>query len=161
MRRSASEIIRNLERRIARLENQRTAGFHDYDEDYAYDSSDSYRQPFKDDNFDQAPKYGYAVMSTITASRNKKVLNLAGKKLGCTIMSVKKAKEINMICNGSKVQLKVDRQGDSSFQVFVNGQRVSKAWASWGDIDSHIGGTQRELQTRYVKFLQQEVLPHC
>jgi hypothetical protein len=158
---SASEVIRNLEQRIARLENQRTAGFHDYDEDYAYDSSDSYRQPFKDDYFDQAPKYGYAVMSTITARNDKRVLNQAGKRLGCMITKVKEAKEIHMVCNGSKVQLKVRYPDDNSFQLFVNGKKVGKAWAYWGDIDSHSGGSDRDLQNRYVEFLKENILPHC
>lgn len=161
MRRSASEIIRELESRIARLENK-SAGFHDYDEDYAYDSSDSSRQPFKDDYFDQEDDYGYAAIATITARDDKRVLNQAGKRLGCMITKVKEAKEIHMVCNGSKVLLKVQRSDDSTFVIFVNGKKVSNmASGYWGDIYSHTGGSDRDLQNRYVQFLKEDVLPYC
>jgi hypothetical protein len=58
MRRSASEVIRNLESRIARLENQRTAGYpQGYFDSNMYDAERSYYEDdskiFKDDYFGQ------------------------------------------------------------------------------------------------------------
>ncbi len=58
MRRSASEIIRNLEMRIARLENQRSAGYpQGYFDSNMYDAERSYYEDdskiFKDDYFGQ------------------------------------------------------------------------------------------------------------
>jgi hypothetical protein len=57
MRRSASEIIRNLEKRIAKLENQRSAGYpQGYFDSDMYDAERTYYEPesktFKDDYFD-------------------------------------------------------------------------------------------------------------
>ena len=59
MRRSASEVIRNLESRIARLENQRTAGYpQGYFDSNMYDAERSYYEDdskiFKDDYFDSS-----------------------------------------------------------------------------------------------------------
>jgi hypothetical protein len=159
MRRTASEIIRNLERRIARLENK-SAGFHDYEEDYAYDSSDSYSQPFKDDYYGRPSNY--AEQATVTAKQDKRLLNQAGKRLGCMITKVKEGYQIQMVCKGSDVILSV-KQGDAdTFVVSVNGKTVNKfASGYWGDMDSHTGGSDRELQNRYVEFLQEEIIPHC
>ena len=159
MRRSASEIIRNLESRIARLENKSAGYPQGYFDSNMYDAERSY---YEDDYFDQEDDYGYAAIATITARDDKRVLNQAGKRLGCMITKVKEAKEIHMVCNGSKVLLKVQRSDDSNFVIFVNGKKVSDmASGYWGDIYGHTGGSDRDLQNRYVEFLKKEVLPYC
>lgn len=125
MRRLASEVIRDLKKRVARLEN-RSAGYpQGYEFDMSdYDSSDS-SMVFKDDYFDS--NSDDLARATLNRARSdKKSINRLLKPHGCKIVKVdpNNANFITLNCMGDLIELKARRRAGNRLDVLVNGKKV-------------------------------------